>query len=109
MTEYVLPRDLEQQLEVVAQREQRSQDEVLQDAVRQYLASQTILNAVEDEDENKEIPPVGTLAHLAYLAERNPISSGHTDTGARADEILNDEFADYLISRQQNQNNDAVE
>jgi hypothetical protein len=50
-------------------------------------------------------PPVGSLAYAAKLIdEMGGIPTGKSDVASRADEILNEEFADYLLQRMRDQN-----
>jgi hypothetical protein len=44
-------------------------------------------------------PPVGSLAYAAKLAREANIRTGAIIDSGRTDEILNDEFADYLLDR----------
>jgi len=44
-------------------------------------------------------PPVGSLAYAAKLAREANIRTGNPVDAARADKILNEEFADYLLNR----------
>ena len=44
-------------------------------------------------------PPVGSLAHSAKIAAEANIRTGNPVDAARADDILSEEFADYLLSR----------
>ncbi len=45
-------------------------------------------------------PPVGSLAYAAkVIRERGGIRSGRHSDSSRADDILNEEFADYLLAR----------
>jgi len=44
-------------------------------------------------------PPVGSLAYAAKIAREANIRTGNPVDAVRADEILNEEFADYLLNR----------
>jgi hypothetical protein len=44
-------------------------------------------------------PPVGSLAYAAKLAREANIRTGASDIAARADDILSEEFGDYLLKR----------
>jgi hypothetical protein len=44
-------------------------------------------------------PPVGSLAYAAKIAREANIRTGNPVDAARADDILNEEFADYLLNR----------
>jgi hypothetical protein len=52
-------------------------------------------------------PPVGSLAYAAKMAEEANLSFGDdSDLATHADEILNAEFADYLLKRMERDNAD---
>jgi hypothetical protein len=44
-------------------------------------------------------PPVGSLAFAAKIAREANIRTGNPVDASRADDILNEEFADYLLKR----------
>lgn len=44
-------------------------------------------------------PPVGSVAYAAKIAREANIRTGNPVGAVRADEILNEEFADYLLNR----------
>lgn len=44
-------------------------------------------------------PPVGSLAYAAKIARKFNIRTDHPIDAERADDILNEEFADYLLKR----------
>lgn len=44
-------------------------------------------------------PPVGSLAYLAQRAREANIHLGKSDVASNADDILNEEFAEYLLNR----------
>lgn len=47
-------------------------------------------------------PPVGSLAYAAKIAREANIRTDHPVDSSRADDILNEEFADYLQRRMSN-------
>lgn len=49
-------------------------------------------------------PPVGSLAYAAKIAREANIRTGNPVDAARADDILNEEFADYLLNRMKGEN-----
>jgi hypothetical protein len=49
-------------------------------------------------------PPVGSLAYAAKIAREANIRTGNPIDAARADDILNEEFADYLLNRMRDEN-----
>jgi hypothetical protein len=44
-------------------------------------------------------PPVGSLAYAAKMAREANIHTGNPIDASKADEILNEEFANYLLNR----------
>jgi hypothetical protein len=44
-------------------------------------------------------PPIGSLAYAAKMAREANIRVGNLIDATRADDILNEEFADYLLKR----------
>ncbi|GEM_PF-5539975 len=62
-----------------------------------------VVHALEEKttDTDSEIPPAGTGARLAYEAERANIQipSDNILDGTQLDDMLNDEFGDYLMGR----------
>jgi len=49
-------------------------------------------------------PPVGSLAYAAKMAREANIHAGESDIASRADDILNEEFTDYLLKRMRGEN-----
>lgn len=89
-----LSQEIIQRLEAIAQRENRSPEDVVASLLEHYTPLRT-------SDEDEIIP--GTLAELARAAQRANLRSGISDTSERSREILNTEFADYLLQRMQEQ------
>jgi predicted transcriptional regulator len=83
MMALTLPHDLEDQLRQIAEREQRSPEEVLRTALSRY-------------DEADSAP---TLAQLAESLAAADFHSGQTDTATRSRDILDAEYGDYLARR----------
>jgi hypothetical protein len=52
-------------------------------------------------------PPVGSLAYAAKMAREADIRTENPIDASLADDILNDEFADYLLKRTKRKNADA--
>jgi hypothetical protein len=52
-------------------------------------------------------PPPGSLAYAAKIARNSQLYSGKSDLAERSEEILNKEFADYLLRRMRGE--DAAE
>jgi len=51
-------------------------------------------------------PPVGSLAYAAKIAREANIHTGNPIDASRADAILNEEFADYLLKRMRGEDDD---
>jgi len=89
----IIDPELVEQLKALAEREQRSVEDVLRSFVE---TSSPPLETESDPD----APPLGTLARLTYEAGKRDFGAGKNktdaDAGLRADDVLNDEFADYL-------------
>lgn len=49
-------------------------------------------------------PPVGSLAYAAKIAREANIRTNNPIDASRADDILNEEFADYLLKRMRGEN-----
>ena len=92
MAEISLPAHLIQQLEALAESENRTPAEILESMLRQRSTGQEI-------DSSGDSPPAGTLARLALKAEKLGFRSGISDTAERSREILENEFGDYLNGR----------
>jgi hypothetical protein len=82
--------DLAKRLHELAQQQNRSVDEVLEELLSPYQSQS--LSA-----ENSDIPPQGTAARMIYEAQRAGFRSGQTDTAERSREILHNEFAKHLL------------
>lgn len=88
MTDISIAPHLIEKLQRIAEIEHRPVEAVLESLIEQYPVP-----IVE------ETPPLGTLARLAYEARKVGFESGETDTSERSWEILEKEFADYLLRR----------
>src|SRR5687767_549492 len=88
-----LPReDLLQKLHDLAQRQGRTVDDVLADFLAPYEESPV-------EEDGEDVPPPGTAARLVYEMDKANFYSDFTDTVERSREILNTEYAEYLLKR----------
>ena len=92
MAEISLPSHLLQKLEEIAKNEKRTPVEVLETLLHEHSMRVGAPSQIDT-------PPIGTLARLAYEAGKLGFHSGQTDTAERSREILQDEFADYLIRK----------
>jgi hypothetical protein len=90
---------LAQRLANVAKRRNLSIEEYLEGVVEQ---DDTSPPAQEKHNEDK-----GSLASLARSLSAANFHSGHTDTSTRSREILETEYADYLLNRHQRSQEDA--
>lgn len=102
--------DLVEKLAQIAAREQRSINEVVETMLAAYrppaprldpaltaaLAASTLSEA--DRAEIEKYPP-GSAARLAAAARSMPAFPTSGDVSEHADEILREEFADYLFAR----------
>ncbi|MBZ0315060.1 MAG: hypothetical protein K8L91_01485 [Anaerolineae bacterium] len=94
MTDISIAPHLVEKLRRIAEIEHRPVEAVLESLIEQYP-----LIAPDTEEADSDVPPLGTLARLAYEARKNSFHSGRHDTTARSREILQNEFADYLLRR----------
>jgi hypothetical protein len=86
-------------LQEIAQQEQKPVEEI----AARLIEKQTNTSDVDDIIEVDFDAPPGTLAALAASAVRaNLASEEEVDTAEHADEILNNEFGEYLKRREQN-------
>lgn len=83
----ILRDDLAQRLHKVAIYQQRSVDEIVEDLLNRYEAE--LLSDEED------VPSF----RLAASAEKMPPFGEEENVAEKADEILRNEFADYLLAR----------
>jgi hypothetical protein len=93
-----LPEEVMEQLQAIAEREQRSPAEVVADLLKQYPT--TVESTVEP----------GSMKALGLAARRARIgaNSEPTDTSERSRDILHNEFADYLKRRMDEQNGEDL-
>lgn len=105
MTDLLIPPELAAKLAALAQHEQRTIPELLEAMLAQYQPTETaesapdVPEAAPDTDADRDVPPLGTLARLAYEFDKIGFASGLTDSVERSREILETEFAEYLISK----------
>ncbi len=83
----ILRDDLVQKLQRFAEQEQRPVNEVFEEMLVKFAL-------IEDDTEIEGEPPLGTLARLAYEAQKANFRSGITDTSQKSREILETEFLD---------------
>lgn len=76
-----------ERLQQLVQSRQRTVEEVLEDMLNSY------------QHEDTDMPPAGTLARMAWVAEHYPIAVEPDDVADRSRDILRDEYADYLLKR----------
>ena len=89
MSDLLIEGEIADQLRDLAQREQRSVEAVLKTLLEHYV-----------EAEPSSTP---TLAKLAQALAAAGFHSGQSDTSTRSREILDVEYADYLIHRKRGQ------
>ncbi len=94
MTDITITGRIAERLRQLAERTNRSVEEILEDVLDAYQDS-------EGKSNTDEGPPPGTFARMAWIAERNPIRVGATDISERSREILRDEYAEHLLKRLQ--------
>lgn len=94
MTDISIAPHLIEKLQRIAEVEHRPVEAVLESLIEQYP-----LIVPDTEEADSDVPPLGTLARLAYEARKVGFESGETDTSERSREILEKEFADYLLRR----------
>lgn len=80
----MLRNDLLQKLYDIAEHQQRSINELVEDVISRYQAEDT---------------PANSLARLATGGRDMPPIGNHPAISEQADAILKDEFADYLLKR----------
>lgn len=103
MADLLIPPELAAKLAALAQHEQRTIPELLEAMLAYYpqtaAAAPDVPEAAPDTDENRDVPPLGTGARLLYEFDKIGFASDLTDSVERSREILETEFADYLISK----------
>ena len=87
MSDLLIEGEIADQLRDLAQREQRSVEAVLKTLLERYVEPET----------------TPTLAQLAQTLAEADFHSGQTDTATRSREILETEYAAYLIHRKRGQ------
>ena len=94
MADITITGRIAERLQQLAQRTNRTVEEILEEALDSYQVG-------EGKDTVTQEPPRGTFAHMAWVARQNPIDVGETDISERSREILQNEYADYLLKRLQ--------
>ncbi len=83
-----------ERLQQLAQRTNRSVEEIVEEALDAYQLGEGKSNAADE-------PPPGTFARMAWVARKYPIAVGSPDISERSRDILRDEYADHLLKRLQ--------
>ncbi|GIK67443.1 MAG: hypothetical protein BroJett018_52370 [Chloroflexota bacterium] len=94
MTDISIAPHLIEKLQRIAEIEHRPIEAVLESLIEQYP-----LIVPDAEEADSDVPPLGTLARLVYEMERADFHSGDPDIVDNSREILQNEFADYLLRR----------
>src|SRR5205823_9802183 len=94
MTDITITGRVAERLQQLAQRTNRSVEEILEEALDSYLGGERKTVSTDE-------PPLGSFARMAWVAEQYPIEVGATDISERSREILQNEYADYLLKRLQ--------
>ncbi|MBZ0318732.1 MAG: ribbon-helix-helix protein, CopG family [Anaerolineae bacterium] len=89
-----LREDLLQRLDELARAEHRSLNDFVEDLLLRYVPSAPSIS-----DPEIEALPPGSFARLGAAGRGMPPIGEPDDTSERADEILRNEFADYLLAR----------
>lgn len=92
MAEINLPSRLLARLQRIADYEHRSLEEVLTTLIEGYPLPETV-------EEDAGVPPAGTLARMAYEAQRAGIFGDNPDLVDQRRTILREEFTDHLLRR----------
>lgn len=90
-----IPEDISLQLAEMAQRQNEEIDELLRNMIKRYVTEgNTADGSVESDRRYATWGDLLKSAHEAGLASPEPV-----DTAARSREILQTEYADYLVKR----------
>ena|SRR4051794_2113257 len=89
MTDFTIPDELAEQLENIAQRENRPLDDVVEEALRHYA----------DEHQPEQPKTRNLLLLIAQAADDLGEGSKEGDIAERSREILNNEIPEYLMRR----------
>jgi hypothetical protein len=93
VSDYVIPERLAEQLENIARLENRSPDEVLEDALQHYATDHSV-EITEGQPKTRNL-----LLLIAQAAEELGEGSKEGDIAERSREILNNDFPEYLMRR----------
>jgi predicted transcriptional regulator len=88
MADITITGKVAERLQQLAQDSHRSVEEILE----------TALDNLAQQEEDK-LPPVGSLARMAWMARQRPIEVEATDIADRSRDILRDEYAAHLLKR----------
>lgn len=91
VTEFTIPDDLAELLDNIAQRENRSVDELVEEALQQY-ASEHLFSSEEQRHKNP-------FLIIAEAADQLGLGSSERDIAERSREILNYDFPEHLMRR----------
>jgi hypothetical protein len=108
MTDITIKGRVAERLEQMARETNREIEEIVEEALDLMVNAEGTRPQVETTDDFPE-PPQGTLAHMAWSASQNPILGGSTDTAERSREILRNEYADHLLKRLNDPDEDVDE
>lgn len=95
-----LREDLLQRLDELARAEHRSLNDFVEDLLLRYVPSAPSIS-----DPEIEALPPGSLSRLIATGRQMPAFGGPDDVSERADEILRNEYAEYLLNRMNRGNN----
>lgn len=93
-------------LRAIAERENRSVEQIIEELLSNYQSPITETHQ-PSKTINPDNPLLGTLAALAAAGRRMNFQSGENDVSERSREILNTEYAEYLLSRMNRPNEDG--
>ena len=94
MADITITGEMAERLQALAQAMHQSVEEVLQEALTRYSREETSLH-------NTTEVQIASFSDMARVARENPIEVGDPDIAERSRDILQDEYADYLLKRLQ--------
>lgn len=96
MADLIIPDELAEELQTLADHENRSVPELLESMIEQY-------HGVERDAELKNDP----LLQMAEIAKADKLVFTGSNVAARSREILETEYADYLLKRMRGEDADS--